>query len=409
MIRDAVVLAEPGEVVLQRVAGVPLVKRALIVLARAGVTRATVIAGELVQSVLANDRDVAATNLVIEFRTTAELPQIASRAGGAVIVARADHVFDVNVAKLAVATAAPSGRIALVTADGAEVGISVVAASALVLPLPRASSTVAIPADAVAHPADSPAARRAAEDTLFRSLRKRTDGPVSRYLNRPMSLFVTRRLVNTNITPNQMTIVANVIGALGVWFVFQATWSTLALGGMLVHLQSVLDGCDGEMARLKFKSSRIGEWLDNVLDDQVNIGYGIALGYAAAALTGQDIWRWLGLGAGIAFFLHNAAFYAQLAFVHKSGNPFLFRWWFEKPGVDVTAMLATPSLINRIGGGLRSLIRRDLFLFAFMLLCFVRLPQIAVLWYASVAASQFVLMALHLLNGGAPAASRASA
>jgi len=65
-----------------------------------------------------------------------------------------------------------------------------------------------------------------------------------------------------------MTVVANVIGALGVVLVFQGTWATLALGALLVQLQSILDGCDGEIARLKFKSSKIGEWLDNVLDDQ---------------------------------------------------------------------------------------------------------------------------------------------
>ena len=56
------------------------------------------------------------------------------------------------------------------------------------------------------------------------------------------------------------------------------------LGSLLVQLQSILDGCDGEIARLKFKSSKVGEWLDNILDDQVNVGYGIGLGFAAPAL-----------------------------------------------------------------------------------------------------------------------------
>lgn len=396
MIRDAVVLADPIEVSGERVAGVPLVKRALIVLGRAGVTRAHVVGSDAVLALVDGDPEVAKSGITID-RT---------QPGGPVIVARADHVFDVTIAKLAAAQS-PSSVTALVAADGREVGVRVVPTFSA--PDVAADATALVPADAVWHPARTAEERKAANTTLFRSLRKRTDGPVSRYLNRPMSLSVTRLLVNTNVTPNQMTIVANIIGALGVWFVFQATWMHVAIGGALVHLQSVLDGCDGELARLKFKSSRIGEWLDNVLDDQVNIGYGVALGFASAALTGQDIWRWIGIAAGAMFFLHNAAFYWQLAFVHRSGNPFLFRWWFEKPGVDVTAMLSTPTLMNKLGAALRSLIRRDLFLFAFMLLCFVRLPQVAALWYGLVALSQFIVMGLHLANGGAPAASRAAA
>lgn len=406
MIRDAVLLASPSEIVLQRVAGVALVKRALIVLSRSGVTRAYVFGDAAVRTYLATDQEIAALSLAVDVCDASDLERVRSALAGAAILVRADHVFDVNIAKAATTAGAPT---CFVDAAGSEVGVQVVTPQSLDLAWKREASSATIPTESVWHVADSAASRRAAEDTLFRSLRKRTDGPISRYLNRPMSLFVTRRLVNTNVTPNQMTIVANLIGALGVWFVFQGTWNTLAAGGLLVHLQSVLDGCDGELARLKFKSSRLGEWLDNVLDDLVNIGYGMGLGFAAATLTGQELWRWIGLGAGIAFFLHNAAFYWQLAFVHRTGNPFLFRWWFEKPGVDVTAMLATPTIANRVGAAFRSLIRRDVFLFAFMVLCFTRLPQVAALWYACVAASQFIVMALHLLNGGAPAASRAPA
>ena len=409
MIRDAIVLADPGEIALRKVAGVPLVKRALLVLARAGVMRAYVVGDAAIAGAIADDRDLAATGLAIEVCPPSDLAHVRDQLAGPCLLARADHVFDVTIAKLGAATTLTGERTSLVAATGEEVGLSVIAPSAVSAAVPPATATIFVPADAVWHRAETPALLRAAEDVLFDSLRKRTDGPVSRHLNRPMSLFVTRRLVRTNITPNQMTIVANLIGALGVILVFQGTWTTLAIGALLVHAQSVLDGCDGEIARLKFRSSRLGEWLDNVLDDQVNIGYGIGLGFAATALTGQDVWRWIGLAGGIAFFLHNLAFYAQLAFVHRSGNPFLFRWWFEKPGVDVTAMLAAPTLGSRLGAAARSLIRRDLFLFAFLLLCLVHLPQIAALWYGAVAASQFIVMGLHLLHGGAPAASRAAA
>src|SRR5262249_21910789 len=178
-------------------------------------------------------------------------------------------------------------------------------------------------------PCSTPSERRAAERKLFQSLRKPVDGPVSRWINRSLSLSVTRLLLDTDVTPNQMTIVATVFGVAGVAAVLSSTWTGVAVGAVLVQLQSVLDGCDGEIARLKFQTSTFGAWLDNVLDDLVNASFGLALGIAAAALLGQPIWRWLGIFAAGAFAVYYAVVYAQLALVHHTGNPFAFRWWFQ--------------------------------------------------------------------------------
>src|SRR5262249_24879401 len=154
---------------------------------------------------------------------------------------------------------------------------------------------------------------------------KSVDGPVSRYVNRPISLSVTRLLINTPITPNQMTIVATLIGVAGIAAVWSSTWTGVALGAILVNLQSILDGCDGEIARLKFQTSPFGAWLDTVLDDLVNTAYGLALGVAAANLLGEPLWRWLGISAAVAFSVYYAVVYTQLALVHKTGDPFAFR------------------------------------------------------------------------------------
>ena len=40
----------------------------------------------------------------------------------------------------------------------------------------------------------------------------------------------------------------------------------LLLGALLAQLSSILDGCDGELARLKLLESKFGGWLDQVLD-----------------------------------------------------------------------------------------------------------------------------------------------
>ena len=379
MTRTAVIHAPSSESARWKVAGVPLVKRAIIVLARAGLTNVVVLVEPILGVELAADAELRALAATVTY-VAGDLPAARPHLDGPFVLARADTVFDVGLARLA--AAAPEGSVCGVLRVGAD---------------------ATLPTDigeGLSHDASTPEALKRAEDALFRSLGKRTDGPVSRWINRPISTFVTRRLVGTNITPNQMTVVANVIGAVGVFLVFQGTWAMLALGSLLVQLQSILDGCDGEIARLKFKSSKVGEWLDNILDDQVNVSYGIALGFAATALSAQWWWTWVGIGSGVAFMIHNLLYYAQLAFVHHSGNPFNFRWWFEKPGVDVTALLSEPTLMNRIGSAFRSIVRRDLFLLAFLGLAVAGVPQIAVVWYAAIAASQFVLMMLHVANGG---------
>jgi phosphatidylglycerophosphate synthase len=249
-------------------------------------------------------------------------------------------------------------------------------------------------------PCRTPAERKEAERLLLQSLRKSVDGPVSRWLNRPLSLAVTRLLLDTNVTPNQMTVVATLIGVCGVAAVLSSTWTGVAVGAILVQLQSILDGCDGEIARLKFQASPFGAWLDNVLDDIVNAAFGLALGIATAHLLGDPLWRWLGVFSAAAFAIYYAVVYAQLAFVHKTGDPFAFRWWFQT-SADLGAELATARGGRaRLGSALRALARRDVFLLAFMILALVRLPQVAVVWYAVLGAAYLALSLLHLAKGG---------
>ena len=83
----------------------------------------------------------------------------------------------------------------------------------------------------------------------------------------------------------------------------------LALGGVLYQLSSMLDGCDGEIARLKYKHSDSGEWYDTVSDDVINLCYQVSVGYALFQLTGQALWLQIGLatfvlGWGVAGMLY---------------------------------------------------------------------------------------------------------
>jgi CDP-L-myo-inositol myo-inositolphosphotransferase len=124
------------------------------------------------------------------------------------------------------------------------------------------------------------ASAREAERRLFHALRKPQDGWTSRYLNRYISLAISRWLVKTPLRPNQLSVGILGVGLAGAWFAAQGGYGNLLWGACLFQAQSVLDGCDGEMSRVTYRGSRTGEWLDTVGDDLTNYGFfaGAALG-----------------------------------------------------------------------------------------------------------------------------------
>jgi phosphatidylglycerophosphate synthase len=141
------------------------------------------------------------------------------------------------------------------------------------------------------HDARSAAAARRA---LLRSLRKPQDGWASTYLNRRISLFLTRYLVSTGLTPNQVSVAILAIGLVGAWFASLGTYGAMLLGAALFQAQSVLDGCDGEMSRLTFRGSVRGEWLDTVGDDLTNYAFFACTAWGLFSATGHVVYLALG-------------------------------------------------------------------------------------------------------------------
>jgi len=114
---------------------------------------------------------------------------------------------------------------------------------------------------------DTPEALREGERRLMRDQgRKTRDGPVSRHLNRPVSRWLTRYLVDTAVTPNQISVVSWLLSCVAAGLFAVGGYPALAAGGALGQLASIIDGCDGEIARLKHSQSEFGGWFDAILD-----------------------------------------------------------------------------------------------------------------------------------------------
>ncbi len=143
---------------------------------------------------------------------------------------------------------------------------------------------------------DTPDDVAVARQKLFHSLSKPTDGFLARRINRRISLAISSRLWNSGITPNMAT-TFTLLPGLGAGLAFaqgpEAGWGLL--GAFLFQAQSILDGVDGELARLLHKESRFGYWYDVSVDNLTHMGVfgGIAAGQAAGGAPGP--WTLLGI------------------------------------------------------------------------------------------------------------------
>jgi phosphatidylglycerophosphate synthase len=115
-------------------------------------------------------------------------------------------------------------------------------------------------------PVNTEEALQSVKKQMIKNLTKPSDGLVSRNINRVFSTAISQRLTYSSITPNQMTVFTGLIAFIPCYFMYQGGYVNWLIGAAVYQLASMLDGVDGEIARLKMQSSRFGQWLDTLLD-----------------------------------------------------------------------------------------------------------------------------------------------
>ncbi|MFQ5753328.1 MAG: NTP transferase domain-containing protein, partial [bacterium] len=105
-----------------------------------------------------------------------------------------------------------------------------------------------------------------AERILLRSTRAKNDGIISKLMNRRISNRITKWLIKTPITPNQLSIFNLLFTAFIAWLVSFGRPINTIVGGILFQLASILDGCDGEVAKIKLRTSKAGAFVDTITD-----------------------------------------------------------------------------------------------------------------------------------------------
>jgi len=110
-----------------------------------------------------------------------------------------------------------------------------------------------------------------AEAQLLRSLGREGDSVLVRTVDRRLSQILTKRLMRTSVTPNQITLGSAAVGIMGAFFLAQPSQMLQVLGSLLFLFSTIMDGCDGEIARLTFQESAFGAKLDLIMDNVVHL------------------------------------------------------------------------------------------------------------------------------------------
>jgi phosphatidylglycerophosphate synthase len=232
------------------------------------------------------------------------------------------------------------------------------------------------------------AARRQAEWALIRRMNKSYEGPVDALINWRFSMRITRVLARRSlaVTPNHVTIAAILVGLTASALAWQGGWLYVALAGVLLEFNSILDSCDGELARLRYQYSKLGQWLDNLSDDIVDNLFLVSVGHGIGG-----VWQWLGLAAAGGRLLVSLVTYVSVYLRTGTGDIFSFRWWFETGNKTVDQLYKPTS----IGTWLRSFGRRDTFVFVWMIACLCDFPYWVIGHGLVIAAVNFTILVLH--------------
>jgi len=126
---------------------------------------------------------------------------------------------------------------------------------------------------------------------------------------RPISFVFVKIIYNTNITPNQISIVALMFGILsGVLYGF-GTYNFFLLASASFFICNTLDCMDGQLARLKKNGTKIGRVIDGFIDYITSISVFLGIGIAMSHITGDFFYSWaLTIAAGISKALQNMFF-----------------------------------------------------------------------------------------------------
>ena len=164
-----------------------------------------------------------------------------------------------------------------------------------------------------------------AEDALWDTMGNSTDGIVDTHFNRPLGRPLSRLLIHTRISPNQVSIFGILLGVFAAYCFTLGLAQWMILGAVLLQLSAVMGCIDGDLARMGFKETAVGKWIELGGNQMVRLCLFAGLGAGVFKLNGNSgPALWLGLSAAVGaviFFVVMLRAHVRLQrFIHKTAN-----------------------------------------------------------------------------------------
>lgn len=219
---------------------------------------------------------------------------------------------------------------------------------------------------------EAPGDIAAAREFLEREIRKSIDldGAISYYAVRPLANLLARPMLRTPLTPNMVTLMSMACGMGTAALAAVGTRHALLWAGLLYFFGMILDCIDGQIARLKYKFSRHGQWLDSLADEMSNAALIAGLGWGIAHNGGHAWWAIAGVATSMLVVIEMAIMFSVLA---RRGLPIdlaQFPWFFRQGDAAASASSKGVELVGWLG-------RRDTNVTGMSILMVLGLPRIA--------------------------------
>lgn len=250
------------------------------------------------------------------------------------------------------------------------------------------------------------------ERQLLRGNGKSQDGLVSKYLNRPISRSLSRWLLKLPITPSAWSLLIFILPIIACFAFVQGTYLGFVIGAAIFQLYSILDGCDGEIARAKFMQTEFGRRLDSFCDLIGNVmlalcmGIGLARQHAAAS-SHEWLFIFEGIVAAVLTLTSEGIVFARRN-RDEVMTPAPLRWngvlyqrhheFVERSGILL--------LGDEVARWLLLLTKRDMALLAFFGFALLGVPSISLHLLLTVSAASTALAGNAFLRQTAPAVAQ---
>ena len=135
--------------------------------------------------------------------------------------------------------------------------------------------------------------------------------PTNRYFIHPLSWALVQRLARWGVHPNTVSLVGLALGAgAAVAYYHYPLWWACVLGFLLMIGWHVMDGADGQLARLTGRTSEIGKVLDGLCDHGTFVLIYISLALATYPSAGWIAWA-LAVLAGVSHIVQASTYEFQ--------------------------------------------------------------------------------------------------